>query len=223
MKVAIIDYEMGNLFSVQHACVAVGLEPIVTTDKHVLLESQAAILPGVGAFGAAMDNLHKMDLVNPILDFIASGKPFMGICLGMQLVFDESEEFGHHKGLGLVRGRVARFSNSAPSGAAVKVPQIGWNRIEPPTGRPNAWAETPLSNIKSGEYMYFVHSYYAIPSNSQDALTITDYEGTRYCSAVSHGNVFASQFHPEKSATEGLKIYRNWAESIKKRSSNQNV
>lgn len=218
MKVAIIDYEMGNLFSVQHACAAVGLEPVVTTDKRVLLESEAAILPGVGAFGAAMDNLHKLDLVRPILDFIAAGKPLMGICLGMQLVFEESEEFGVHKGLGLVGGRVVRFSNRGPEGAAVKVPQIGWNRIDPPKDRPEAWRGTALEGIAAGEYMYFVHSYYALPSDPDDALTITDYEGTGYCSAVKRGNVFASQFHPEKSAIEGLKIYRNWADSIKKRS-----
>jgi glutamine amidotransferase len=218
MKVAIIDYEMGNLFSVRHACEAVGLEPVVTTDKNVLLGADAAILPGVGAFGAAMDNLRKLDLVSPILEFIASGKPFMGICLGMQLVFEESEEFGTHKGLGLVRGRVKRFSNGAEAGKAIKVPQIGWNRIAPPKDRPQAWKGTALGDVTPGEYMYFVHSYYTVPSDPQDALTITEYEGTEYCSAIKRGNLFASQFHPEKSAVEGLKIYRSWASSITKRS-----
>lgn len=218
MKIAIIDYKMGNLFSVQHACEQVGLEPVVTTDKRVLMESEAAILPGVGAFGAAMDNLHKLDLVQPILDYIASGRPFMGVCLGMQLMFEESEEFGTHKGLGLVGGRVVRFSNGAAGAKGVKVPQIGWNRIAPPADQPQAWERTALEGIAHGEYMYFVHSYYTLPSDPKDALTVTDYEGTGYCSAIKRGNLFASQFHPEKSAKEGLRIYRNWAQSITKRS-----
>lgn len=218
MKVAIIDYEVGNLFSVRHACQAVGLDPVVTTDKRILLESSAAILPGVGAFGAAMENLRKLDLVAPILDFIASGRPFMGICLGMQLAFEESEEFGSHKGLGLVRGRVARFSNRGPGGATVKVPQIGWNRIHPPDRKSDSWTGTPLEGVAPGEYMYFVHSYFALPADPEDTATVTVYEGTRYCSAISRGNVFASQFHPEKSASEGLRIYANWAKSIKQRS-----
>jgi glutamine amidotransferase len=145
----------------------------------------------------------------------------MGICLGMQVMFEQSEEFGASSGLGLVKGKVVRFSNQGPQGP-VRVPQIGWNRIFPPdgdgqiAGPATAWEATPLRGIDVGEFMYFVHSYYAMPSDAADALAVADYEGTRYCAAIRRGNIFAAQFHPEKSATHGLHIYRNWAQEIQR-------
>jgi imidazole glycerol-phosphate synthase subunit HisH len=213
-RTVIIDYQMGNLFSVQHACVATGLDARIASDPAEILAADAAILPGVGAFGAAMENLEKLGLVSPIKDFIASGRPFMGICLGLQLLFSESEEFGSHRGLDLIPGRVRRFPAQDPAGTALRVPQIGWNQIHPPVSRPAAWAGTPLEGVKPGEFMYFVHSYYVEPEDPGTALSLTRYEGLEYCSSVRRKNIFASQFHPEKSAAEGLKIYAAWAAGI---------
>lgn len=213
-RVAIIDYQMGNLFSVEHACAAVGLEPIITSDPGAILSASAAILPGVGAFGEAMENIRRLDLTDPIRDVIASGRPFLGVCLGLQILFSESEEFGSHKGLGIIPGLVRRFSNLGRGGESVKVPQIGWNRIAPPAGASSAWDGGPLAGIPSGAYMYFVHSYFVTPDRSEDAQSVTTYGGMEYCSSIRRQNLFATQFHPEKSAHQGLSIYRKWAEAI---------
>lgn len=214
-KVAIVDYEMGNLFSVKRACEHIGLSPVITSDILSIMNAEAIILPGVGAFGDAMENLIRMDLVLPIREFVCSGKPFMGICLGMQLIFSESEEFGMHQGLDIVEGSVKKFSFVNNKGEKIKVPHVGWNKIfEPNRGNVNQWKQSPLENINNGEYMYFVHSYYAVPKSDSVILSITDYEGTEFCSSILWKNVFACQFHPEKSTAEGIKIYENWASKI---------
>lgn len=202
--IAIIDYGMGNLFSVAHACKTVGLNAIITADKKQIMSADALIFPGMGAFGDAMDNLKQLDLIHPIKDFVQSGKPFMGLCLGMQLLLTESEEFGTHKGLDIIEGSVKRFQTKEE-----KVPQIGWNHIQQPITR--SWDETPFSSVKNNEFMYFVHSYYITPTDEHVVLSYTSYAGTLYCSSVLKNNIFATQFHPEKSASEGLKIYRDWA------------
>jgi imidazole glycerol-phosphate synthase subunit HisH len=212
--VTIVDFEAGNLFSVEHACKSVGLNPVVTNKPEDILKAHALILPGVGAFGDAMYNLHKLDLVRPIREFAASGKPFMGICLGMQLLFSRSREFGDHRGLNLIEGDVVRFPALNAIGEKMKVPQMGWNRISRPPQTGRMWNGTPLEGIMNGEFMYFVHSYYASPMNSGDVLSVTDYEGVEYCSSVIKDNLFATQFHPEKSAQEGIKIYQCWANKI---------
>jgi imidazole glycerol-phosphate synthase subunit HisH len=209
IKVSIIDYGMGNLFSVEQACRYVGLEPVITSDKNEILNSRAAILPGVGAFGDAMDNLEKLDLISPIKDFIKTGKPLLGVCLGMQLLFSESEEFGAHKGLNIIEGSVVKFRKESEP---VKVPQIAWNQIYPPDSE--RWKESPLKDMMKGEYMYFIHSYYARPHNNKNILSLTNYEGIEYCSSVKQNNVFAFQFHPEKSAFKGIEIYSNWAKGL---------
>jgi glutamine amidotransferase len=211
--VVIIDYGMGNLFSVKQACEHVRLPAKITRNKDDILNSAAAILPGVGAFGDAMNALRKSDLVNPILDFIKTGKPFMGICLGMQLLFSESEEFGRHEGLNIIPGSVIKFTSVDDKGQVSKVPQVGWNRIQkkPIRGRDGFWDNTPLAGQNDGEFMYFVHSYYCKPADEGIALSFTNYAGIEYCSSISWRNVFACQFHPEKSASKGLDIYRNWA------------
>jgi imidazole glycerol-phosphate synthase subunit HisH len=213
-NVIIVNYEAGNLFSVEHACKSIGLNPIVTNWPEDILNADALILPGVGAFGDAMNNLHKLDLVRPIREFAASGKPFMGICLGMQLLFSRSREFGDHCGLNLIEGEVVRFPASNAVGVKMKVPHMGWNRISRPSQTGRMWNGTPLDGIVNGEFMYFVHSYYACPMNSEDVLSVTDYEGVKYCSSVIKDNLFATQFHPEKSAQEGIKIYQCWANNI---------
>lgn len=204
---------MGNMFSVQHACASVGLSSHITSQPDEILKADAAILPGVGAFAEAMDNLKWLDLVGCIMDFIASGKPFMGVCLGMQLLFTESEEFGMHEGLGIVDGSVLRFPSLDRKERKLKVPQIGWNRIRIPTHCiARKWDGTPLDGLEDGAYMYFVHSYYAFPQSSSVVLSTTEYGGVEYCSSLKMGNLFATQFHPEKSARHGIAIYRKWAE-----------
>jgi glutamine amidotransferase len=209
-KVAIIDYHMGNMFSVQQACVCAGLFPVPTSDSTEIAEAEAAILPGVGAFGEAMNNLKHLDLVSPIRDFIQSGKPFIGICLGLQLLFTESEEFGVHKGLGIIDGCVIKFPSKSSQKERITIPHMGWNQIfNHRKHNDGLWNSSLLHGVQEGSYMYFVHSYYAIPSSEDVRLTVTDYEGIRYCSCILRENIFATQFHPEKSAHEGIKIYHN--------------
>jgi glutamine amidotransferase len=158
-KVAIIDFELSNLYSVQHACNHVGLDAVITSNISEILNKDAIILPGVGAFGDAMANLIKLNLVDTIKEFVASGKPFMGICLGFQLLFSESEEFGIYKGLGLVDGKVKKFPNINYKGELIRVPQIGWNRIINNSIN-GSWENSLLKDIPDKEYMYFVHSLY---------------------------------------------------------------
>lgn len=213
-SVGIIDYDAGNLFSVEHACKSVGVSPIIISHPEDIRQADALILPGVGAFGDAMKNLHKMDLVNPLREFVASGKPFMGICLGMQLLFSRSEEFGEHEGLNLIDGDVLKFPSFNASRQKNRIPQIGWNQITCSSQAGHSWRHTPLEQIANGEFMYFIHSFYAKPRNSENVLAVTEYGGLNYCSAVIKENIFATQFHPEKSAVEGIKIYRYWANKI---------
>ncbi len=211
-KVAIIDYQLSNLFSVKHACEYVGLDAEITSSAKNLLKADGAILPGVGAFGDAMKNLHKHGLTSAIKRFVESGKPFMGVCLGMQLIFSESDEFGDHKGLNLIKGKVKRFPNKF-NGRDVRVPQIGWNKICY-SGDRNSWKDTYLRDLKNDEFMFFVHSFYVLPEDKKDILAVTNYEGLEYTSAVLKNNIFAVQFHPEKSAEKGLTIYKRFSESL---------
>ena len=208
-RVAIVDYQLANMFSVERACVHIGLEPVITADPAVIASSDAVILPGVGAFGEAMANLRQRNLVEPLREAVASGKPFLGICLGMQLLLSRSDEFGESEGLGIVPGRVVRFPATSPAGTALRVPQIGWNRICRPAH--TSWDRTPLARTASGEHMYFLHSFYAVPDDDASVLCTTTYEGIDYCSGVARSNVFGLQFHPEKSAGRGMDIYQSFA------------
>jgi len=207
-QIAIIDYGMGNLFNVQRACSSVGLRGVITADKNFIQNSDGLILPGVGAFGDAMDSLKRLDLVGAIKDQINLKKPFLGICLGMQLLFSESEEFGLHKGLDIIKGRVVRFENKNEENKVIKVPQVGWNQI---FFKKN---EDFLEGITNGEYMYFVHSYYTLTEDPGVISTTTRYEHTKYCSSILKGSILAMQFHPEKSGIAGLRIYKNWAQGV---------
>ena len=206
-KVSIIDYEGGNLFSVIQACKSVGLNASITSDYNEILKSDGLILPGVGSFPYAMKMLKKKDLINPIKDFISSNKPFMGICLGFQLLFSQSEEFENCNGLDIVKGAVRKFDFKDK---IIKVPQIGWNKIYNEDG----WKNSSLENIKQLEYMYFVHSYYVVPEDKNNILSYTKYENFEYCSSIIKNNIFATQFHPEKSGTEGMKIYKKWSKLL---------
>jgi glutamine amidotransferase len=214
-QIAIIDYGMGNLFSVQRACEEVGLKPVIASDKSVIMDSAALILPGVGAFGDAMDNLKKRDLISSIKKFIESGKLFMGICLGMQLLMSGSEEFGSHEGLNIISGKVVRFPPSGKTGQKIKVPQVGWNQVLLPNAeKKGLWDNSPLRDVDGGEFMYFVHSYYAVPRDHEVILSVTRYGQTEYCSSIFLENIFACQYHPEKSAQMGLKIYKNFSSML---------
>jgi imidazole glycerol-phosphate synthase subunit HisH len=199
-SIAIIDYGMGNLRSVQKAFEKVGHSAVVTSDPSVVARAAKIVLPGVGAFEDAVHELHQRKLVRPVLDAIEAGKPFLGICLGLQLLFDVGYENGRHEGLGVLRGEVVRFE--LPD--EFSVPHMGWNQLD------IARAAPVLEGVDPGTYVYFVHSYYVAPEDAAVIATTTDY-GVRFCSMVWRDNIFASQFHPEKSQSQGLKILQNFA------------
>lgn len=206
-KVVIIDYNLGNLFSVKQACDTIGINAKISSDKSDIDQADALILPGVGAFIEAMQNLDKLGLTEAIKDNVRAGKPIFGVCLGLQLLFTKSEEFGSGEGLDLIKGVIKKFPSTYED-KKVKVPQIAWNRI---TSHKQNWENTPLCDIAENEFMYFVHSYYVEPSADTCVLTNTNYEGIEYCSGILSDNIFATQFHPEKSAQKGISIYKNWA------------
>lgn len=197
--IAIIDYDMGNLRSVQKAFEKIGAEAVITRDPQAIREADRVVLPGVGAFGNCMANLKKYKLIDPILETIESKKPFLGICLGLQLLFEEGEEFGTHQGLGVLKGKVVRFKLPKK----FKIPHMGWNRI---TKKKKGII---LSDIEDGTYFYFVHSYHVIPEESDIVATKTNY-GKDFVSAVAKGTLFACQFHPEKSQKAGLALLKNF-------------
>jgi glutamine amidotransferase len=207
-KIIIVDYQLGNLFSVNQVLVNIGLQPKISSESIDIESADAIVLPGVGAFKDAMDNLNALNLSNPIIEAVRNGKPLFGICLGLQLLFTQSEEFGSTNGLGLIEGDVRKFKTVDAEGRKVRVPQIAWNTIYPSEYR--TLVNTPLENITETD-MYFVHSYYVAPKNKKDILTETYYSGLKYTSSVLKNNIFACQFHPEKSAQEGIKVYKNWA------------
>ncbi len=197
--IAIIDYDAGNVKSVEKALQALGQEVVITNDKETLLKADKVVLPGVGAFGDAMEKLNAYQLVDLIHELVEMGKPFLGICLGLQLLFEESEESPGVKGLGLLKGKIVRFPKSE-----LKVPQIGWNSLDFPK------ESVLFKGIKEKEYVYFVHSYYL--KAEEDIVAATTEYGVLVHAAVEKGNLFACQFHPEKSSDVGLKILKNFVE-----------
>jgi glutamine amidotransferase len=203
--ITIIDYGMGNLRSVQKGFEKVGSAARVTADPREVEQAGRLVLPGVGAFRDCMENLRQGGFIEPILRHVESGRPFLGICLGLQLLFTESEEFGLHRGLDIIPGKVVRFpAGLRQADEELKVPHMGWNQIE--IRRP-----APLfKGIDDGVSVYFVHSYYVVPEDESTVATVTDY-GIPFCSAVWRDNVMATQFHPEKSQQVGLKILKNFA------------
>ncbi len=205
--ITIIDYGMGNLRSVAKAFEKVGSKAVVTDDPKIISKAAKLVVPGVGAFKDAMDELKSRGLINPIKEFIKKGKPFLGLCLGLQLLFSESEEGGKIKGLDIIQGRVLRFS---PKG--LKVPHMGWNQVEIKSEIRNPKSEKLcplLKGIPNGSYVYFVHSYYAKPQDNSVVVARTDY-GVKFPSVIWSKNIYAAQFHPEKSQNLGLKILKNF-------------
>lgn len=197
-RVGIIDYGVGNLRSVEKAFAAVGCDAIVSADEDILRTVDRLVLPGVGAFGACIRALTERRFDRLVTERVAQGTPLLGVCVGMQMLFEESEEFGTTRGLGLLPGRVIRFSDD------LVVPQVGWNQIRQRHTHPL------LQGIADGAFFYFVHSYYCKPADSSFVLGETDY-GVAYASVVAHENISGVQFHPEKSQAAGLRLLANFA------------
>lgn len=206
-KVVIIDYQLGNLFSVKQACDTVGIKAKISSEKEDILNADALILPGVGAFIEAMNNLKKLELDVAIKQKVNNGTPIFGICLGQQLLFTESEEFGAGNGLDLISGVIKRFPENFED-RKIRVPHIAWNTIYKSIQN---WESTALNELTNNDFMYFIHSYYVKPDDESCVLTLTNYDSIEFCSAIESNNIFATQFHPEKSAAKGISIYKNWA------------
>jgi glutamine amidotransferase len=202
-RIVIIDYGMGNLRNVQKGFEKIGFEAELTRSKKEIEKASAIVLPGVGAFKDCMENLERYGLIEPMLRSIEKGKPYLGICLGLQILYSESEEFGSHKGLDLIKGKVVRFRPDPEH----KVPHMGWNTIEKEKEVPM------LQGVESGDFFYFVHSYYVIPEEAKWISTFTTY-GKPFVSSIWKENLFATQFHPEKSQQKGLRVLENFVRSI---------
>ncbi len=201
--IKIIDYGMGNLRSVQKGFEKVGVEAQITSDADEILEADGVVLPGVGAFGDAMDNLNSAGLIPVIKKVVNKGTPFLGICLGLHLLFSTSEEWGTQEGLDIISGNVVKF----PSDLDKKIPHMGWNQLE-------IKKETEIfKGLESGTFQYFVHSYYVLPDDEEVVATTTDY-GIEFVSSIQKDNIYALQYHPEKSSQKGLQILRNFGELI---------
>jgi len=201
LVVTVIDYGMGNLRSVSKALERVGAKVRITSEKEAICNADAIVLPGVGAFSQAMENLKRLDIIPAICKFIERGRPFLGICLGFQLLFSESEEGGAPRGLGILNGKVRRFENK------MKVPHMGWNEIKP------EGEVTLLSNLHFPCFVYFAHSYYVEPEDREVVATRTEY-GREFVSMIQKNNIYGMQFHPEKSGEKGLRILRNFCNLI---------
>ncbi len=202
--IAIVDYGMGNLRSVEKGFLKVGIETGVTSSKADIDNADAVVLPGVGAFRDCMNNLQRLDLAGAVLKGIEAGKPYLGICLGLQVLFKDSEEFGHSEGMGVFDGRVVRFT-----GKGLKVPHMGWNTVK-------LRRRPPLfDGIGDESYFYFVHSYYVVPDYEGIIAGSTEY-GAEFTSMVWKDNIIATQFHPEKSQKTGLKILKGFGDFVKK-------
>ncbi len=199
--IAIIDYGMGNLRSVEKAFEHVGHKAFIAKRPEEVLKASHVVLPGVGGFPECMKNLERTGMIDTVHKTIESGKPFLGICLGLQLLFSESEEFGSHKGLNILEGRVVRFN----LGHEFKVPHMGWNQIRMVMNVPL------LKGIPDNSFVYFVHSYHVVPTDKGIAATLSDY-GSEFVSSVSRENIFACQFHPEKSQEIGLRMLKNFGD-----------
>ncbi|HKA17466.1 MAG TPA: imidazole glycerol phosphate synthase subunit HisH [Blastocatellia bacterium] len=200
-RVAVVDYGVGNLRSVEKAFVAAGFPVVVSADKSVLRDAQALVLPGVGAFGACMKALCERGFDELILDRVSAGTPLLGVCVGMQMLFEESEEFGRTSGLGLLRGCVRRF------GDELLVPQVGWNQVR------QARSHALLDGIDDAAFFYFVHSFYCEPADRDAVIGETEY-GAAYASVVGQKHIFGVQFHPEKSQAAGLRLLGNFARGL---------
>jgi glutamine amidotransferase len=212
-KIVIVDYGVGNLLSVARAFEHCGADVTLQDSASGLSDSSRMVLPGVGAFGDCVDALRSRGLDQAVLEHVARGRPLMGICVGMQMLLDASEEFGSHEGLGIIPGVVEAIPRVDLLGNALKVPHIGWSPLFPVEGRNSSWADTPLSGLKAGSAAYFVHSYHARPYSQEHRLADAVYGGQRITASICRDAVFGTQFHPEKSGEAGLSIVRQFLEA----------
>jgi len=206
----ILDYGVGNLMSVRRAFEKCGANVRISRDPKEVSESARLVIPGVGAFGSCMRALEQNDLSEAVCDFARTGRPTLGICVGMQMLFDASEEFGEHQGLGLIPGRVVAVPGTTLSGNSHKIPHIGWTGIYPASAATADWDATILARTPPGTAMYFVHSFTGVPKHSEHRLADADYGGRRVSAVVRRDNIFGTQFHPEKSGEAGLDIIRSF-------------
>ena len=209
IKVSIVDYGLGNLFSIKHAWNHIGVKSEITSSKDTILNSNLVVLPGVGAFADAMYSLNALDLSNTIKEVANSETCIVSICLGMQLLMSKSYEFGEHKGLDIIKGEVLPLKNNNDQ---VKIPQVGWNKISKYNSYKLDWNKTPLKKLPDHSYMYFVHSFYVAPLKNDIIISTTKYGEIDFCSSLQSNNIFGFQFHPERSGPNGLQIYQNLAE-----------
>ena len=208
-KITIIDYGCGNILNLARAIKFIGYEVDITHDKNKIINSSYVILPGVGAFGNAMKQIEKYNLHNTILEYAKSNKPLLGICLGMQILLTVSYEFGVHKGLGLIEGKVIKISNE--KNKEIKIPHMGWNEIYPNNNK-KEWKNKILKNSSIGKSFYFVHSFVCITKDYDSTIAVCNYSDISIPAVVATGNVFGCQFHPEKSADNGLDVLKNFCE-----------
>ncbi|AVM74861.1 imidazole glycerol phosphate synthase subunit HisH [Magnetospirillum gryphiswaldense] len=205
MSIVIIDFDAGNLLSVQRAFHHLGAEVRFASSPEHISQADRLVLPGVGAFGACMEGLKARNLVTAVRDFALSGRPFLGICVGMQMLFEESFEFGRHAGLGIVPGQIRPIPREGAAGPH-RIPHIGWSSLQ----ARRSWADSILADVGEGDAVYFVHSFMGVCANPDDLLATTDYDGVPITAAVHHGNITGCQFHPEKSGTVGLGVLRRF-------------
>lgn len=204
--VTLIDYGIGNLLNVARALQHCGASVTVVDDaRSVSSLPDRIVLPGVGAFGGGMEEMRARGFDDLVKRFAATGRPFLGICVGAQMLFDVGEEFGEHEGLGLIPGRVQAVSGVTPAGGTHRIPHIGWSPLVRPDAR-GSWDATPLARFEPGESAYFVHSFAAVPTDERHRLADTFYDGVRICAAVGRDNIWGCQFHPERSAEQGLSV-----------------
>ena len=207
--ITIIDYGCGNILNLVRAINFLGYKVEVTNDKKKILNSSHVILPGVGAFGNAMQQLKKYDLQNTIFEYTKLNKPLFGICLGMQILLTKSYEFGKHEGLGLIKGEVLKISNKTDK--KIKIPHVGWNEIYP-INNEKKWENKILKNLTAGTNFYFVHSYVCFTKNPNSTVAVCNYSNISIPAVVAENNVFGCQFHPEKSGEDGINIIKNFCE-----------
>lgn len=206
----VIDYGIGNVFSVCQALKRVGSDPILSGDPSVISNADRLILPGVGAFGRAAGRMRELNLVEPLYNFVETGRPFLGICVGMQLLMSKGYEFGEFLGLGLFEGTVEKVDIAEEDLSKSRVPLIGWNCPRPPKGNENCWTNTPFEGQNVNASFYFVHSYSVRPKNDSDVLAIVSAGSSEIVAAIGRDNIFGVQFHPERSAQSGMRFLNNF-------------
>jgi len=206
-ELLIVNYDAGNIRSVERAVSVCGATPILSSNREEILNANLLILPGVGAFGKCISSLRAKNLDKAILQYIESGKPILGICVGMQMLMEGSYEFGYHKGLGLVSGEVRRIPDKGADGTSHRVPHVTWEGLKP---KKQVWTGTVLDGIEPEADCYFIHSYAAYPNNDQDILATCSYNGVELCAAIRKENLYGLQFHPEKSGPVGLQVISNF-------------